>query len=241
VPKEGQEAAGLIRDLPRPDRPHNQMRRGTMITFLISAARRRKILLAALAAVLAGLLALPPAASANTSASPTILVFGNQAVGTTSAPQTVTVDATCTVFMGSTCIAPPAFLTTGIIYVPPPGFFVGDFAQTNDCGAGILNSPGSCEFNVTFSPKATGTRTATLEVGVDFSSGSTQPDPITLAGTGVAPPPPPGPTPTAPTATTATSTAPTGLRAAALKKCRKRFPKGPRRAKCLRKAKGLPV
>jgi hypothetical protein len=35
--------------------------------------------------------------------------------------------------------------------------------------------------------------------------------------------------------------APTGQRAAAIKKCKKKFPKGPRRKKCLKKAKKLPV
>jgi RTX calcium-binding nonapeptide repeat (4 copies) len=34
---------------------------------------------------------------------------------------------------------------------------------------------------------------------------------------------------------------PTGQRAAAIKKCKKKFPKGPRRTKCLKKAKKLPV
>jgi hypothetical protein len=33
----------------------------------------------------------------------------------------------------------------------------------------------------------------------------------------------------------------TGSRAAALKKCKKKFPKGPRRTKCIKKAKKLPV
>jgi hypothetical protein len=43
----------------------------------------------------------------------------------------------------------------------------------------------------------------------------------------------------APTATS-TSTGPTGKRAAASKKCKK-FPKGPKRQKCIKKAKNLPV
>jgi DNA-binding beta-propeller fold protein YncE len=47
---------------------------------------------------------------------------------------------------------------------------------------------------------------------------------------------PPGSTP-APT----TSSAPTGQRARAIRKCKRKFPKGPRRNKCLKKAKGLPV
>jgi hypothetical protein len=38
-----------------------------------------------------------------------------------------------------------------------------------------------------------------------------------------------------------TTSAPTGKRAAAKKRCKKKFPKGPKRAKCLKKAKKLPV
>ena len=47
--------------------------------------------------------------------------------------------------------------------------------------------------------------------------------------------------PATPTPTTTTAPATTGLRAAALKKCKKKFPKGPRRTKCLKKARTLPV
>jgi CSLREA domain-containing protein len=50
-------------------------------------------------------------------------------------------------------------------------------------------------------------------------------------------------TPIPSTSTTAPTTAPTatGLRAVALRKCKKRFPKGPRRTKCIKRAKRLPV
>jgi hypothetical protein len=57
---------------------------------------------------------------------------------------------------------------------------------------------------------------------------------VELQGSEVAPPVTPTPTPT-PTSTV------TGLRAAAIKKCKKKFPKGPKRKKCIRKAKRLPV
>jgi hypothetical protein len=50
---------------------------------------------------------------------------------------------------------------------------------------------------------------------------------------------PPMPTPTAPASPTPTATGPTGLRAAALKKCKKKH--GRARAKCKKKANGLPV
>jgi hypothetical protein len=49
------------------------------------------------------------------------------------------------------------------------------------------------------------------------------------------------PPPQSPGATSPTTTIATGLRAAALKKCKKKFPKGPKRTKCIKKAKKLPV
>jgi sugar lactone lactonase YvrE len=51
-------------------------------------------------------------------------------------------------------------------------------------------------------------------------------------------PPPTTPSTPAPVPTTSTIT---GQRAAALKKCKKKFPKGPRRTKCIKKAKKLPA
>jgi hypothetical protein len=58
-------------------------------------------------------------------------------------------------------------------------------------------------------------------------SGPMVPFRLTLADTPA--PPPPG------------STGPTGQRAAALKKCKKKFPKGPKRKKCIKRAKRLPL
>jgi hypothetical protein len=56
---------------------------------------------------------------------------------------------------------------------------------------------------------------------------------VELQGSELAPP-------VTPTTPTPTSTA-TGRRAAAIKKCKKKFPKGPKRKKCIRKAKQLPL
>jgi hypothetical protein len=53
-------------------------------------------------------------------------------------------------------------------------------------------------------------------------------------------PPPAASTPLPPPPATVTPLQ-TGLRAAAIKKCKKKFPKGPKRKKCIRKAKRLPV
>jgi NHL repeat-containing protein len=44
-----------------------------------------------------------------------------------------------------------------------------------------------------------------------------------------------------PPVTTIPTTSPTGQRAAAIKKCKKKFPKGPKRKKCIAKAKKLPI
>jgi hypothetical protein len=186
---------------------------------------RRKILLAGLAAVVAGVLALPPGASADTSAGPTNLTFpGNQTVGTTSAPRTVFVQVTCTLEVIG-CNIQGVYQRSPVI--------TGDFAQTNTCPF-TLTSPGSCTFSVTFTPTAIGVRTGTLDVGSDISLGGAQPNNVSLTGSGVA-------APVAAPVTTAPSTAPTGQRARAIKKCKKKFPKGPRRTKCIKKAKKLPV
>jgi hypothetical protein len=49
------------------------------------------------------------------------------------------------------------------------------------------------------------------------------------------------PHPPFPTAAPPLALASTGLRAKALKRCKKKFPKGPRRTKCIKKAKRLPL
>lgn len=182
---------------------------------------------AGLAIAAAAILALAPAAaSANTFASPTSLVFPAQTVGTTSGvPGTVTVTVTCTspMLMSPTVCQIPQ----GGIFVPNPSF-VGvnpsDFAQTNTCGNGVFSGPAffttaTCTFNVTFKPTAAGTRAATLLLGTDASGGA-QPPPISLSGTAVAAPP-------------------TGQRAAALAKCKKKH--GKKRKKCKNNANQLPV
>src|SRR5262249_11679968 len=191
-------------------------------------AMRRKVLLSGLVAVGTGVLLISPAAaSANVSAAPTNITFpGNQAIGSTSAPQPVTVNATCSVSI-------PLFgcLIAGP-FQPDPAFTgpaAGDFAQTNNCGSGF-DSDGSCTFNVTFTPTGTGVRTATFHVGSDTSApfGSTQAE-VAVGGRGAPAPTPPGTSPTT-----------TGQRGAAIRKCKK-LRKGPRRTKCLKKAKKLPV
>src|SRR2546425_763316 len=100
------------------------------------------------------------------SLSSTILIFADQFVGTTSAPQTVALNN------GSG----PRLAITRI-------FARGGFCQTNTCGSGVASGSG-CTISVTFKPTARGTRTGTVTI---TDSGSGSPRTITLAGTGAAP------------------------------------------------------
>ncbi len=93
--------------------------------------------------------------------SPTSLAFGNQALSTTSAAQTVTLTNTGTASLSIS----------------------GDFAQTNNCPT-TLAANSSCTFTVTFTPTATGARTGALTIA-DNASGS--PQSVALSGTGTTP------------------------------------------------------
>jgi hypothetical protein len=88
----------------------------------------------------------PPSNSAAVSLSPTSLNFGNQSVGTTSAPQTVTMTNS-----GSAALTINSISTTG------------DFAQSNACG-NSLAANASCTVAVTFTPTASGSRTGSLVI-----------------------------------------------------------------------------
>jgi hypothetical protein len=100
--------------------------------------------------------------------SPSSLAFGNQAQGTTSAPQTITLTNT-----GGTNLS-----ITGISIT---GTNAADFAQTNSCPASLV-AGFSCAIAVTFTPSTTGARSATLNVA-DNAAGS--PQTAALTGTGV--------------------------------------------------------
>jgi hypothetical protein len=104
------------------------------------------------------------------SLAPSSLSFGNQPQGTSSAPQTLTLTNTG----GST------LSITGIAIA---GTNPGDFAQTNNCGTSVP-AGASCTFSITFTPTASGNRSATLDI-TDNAGGS--PQHVSLAGTGVAP------------------------------------------------------
>lgn len=97
------------------------------------------------------------------------LVFGDQAVGTTSAPQVITITATAD--SGTFTITS---VTTS-----------GDFAQTNDCTAPLTVGT-SCTISVTFTPTATGLRTGSLSLAATLGSGDPLNGTLTLQGVGVA-------------------------------------------------------
>jgi hypothetical protein len=101
------------------------------------------------------------------SLTPTTLSFGNQALATTSAVKKVTVKNSGT-----------GQLTFSNITIT--GADLGDFAQTSTCTGSF--APGkTCTISVTFTPSATGTRRASLEL-TDDAQGS--PQAVPLSGTG---------------------------------------------------------
>ncbi|PYU92591.1 MAG: hypothetical protein DMG25_11805, partial [Acidobacteria bacterium] len=102
------------------------------------------------------------------SLSPTSLTFGNQNVGTTSAARAVTLSNS-----GSAALSVTSIAVTGTN--------AGDFAQSNNCGSSVA-AAGSCTINVTFTPAASGTRSATVTV-TDNATGS--PHTAGLTGSGV--------------------------------------------------------
>ncbi len=99
--------------------------------------------------------------------SPSSLDFGSQMVGTTSAPQTVT-------------LTNHATAAVSIFGVRVSGSNPGAFAQTNTCGTSVP-AGGSCAISVTFTPRHPGSKGATLGVG---DSGGASPQTVTLSGTG---------------------------------------------------------
>jgi hypothetical protein len=98
---------------------------------------------------------------------PTSLSFGNQAVSTTSTAKTVT-------------LANSGNQTLTISSISITGANSGDFSATSNCGSSLAVN-GNCTISVTFTPSATGSRSASLSVS-DNASGS--PQAVMLSGTG---------------------------------------------------------
>lgn len=95
---------------------------------------------------------------------PISLTFGNQKVGTTSAPQNITLTNTGLATLTITSIVAS-----------------GDFAQVNTCGA-TLRVGQNCTLIVTFTPTATGTRNGDIAI-TDNALDSPQSIPLTGTGT----------------------------------------------------------
>jgi hypothetical protein len=114
----------------------------------------------------------PPATNPLATLSSASLTFGSQDVGTTSAPQSV-----------SLANAGNATLTISGISAS------GDFAQTNTCG-GSLAAGTACAIQVSFSPSGTGQRTGSLTVS---DNAANSPQAVALVGTGKTPAGPAGP------------------------------------------------
>jgi N,N-dimethylformamidase beta subunit-like protein/centrosomal CEP192-like protein/ASPM-SPD-2-Hydin domain-containing protein/HYDIN/CFA65/VesB family protein len=107
--------------------------------------------------------------------SPTSVNFGNQNVGTTSATRIVT--------LTNSGNAPLTITSIGL-----SGANAADFAQTSTCpiSPNTLAAGANCTISVTFTPSATGARSASVSIS-DNASGS--PQSVPLAGTGVTPAP----------------------------------------------------
>jgi hypothetical protein len=95
------------------------------------------------------------------------LSFGDQQVGTTSAPQSVTLTN-----VGSTQLN-----FTGISIT---GTNAADFSESNTCGTSIA-AKANCTITVTFTPTATGTRKASVSI---YDDGGGSPQKAGLGGTG---------------------------------------------------------
>jgi hypothetical protein len=98
---------------------------------------------------------------------PSSLSFGSVNLGTTSAPQVVSVTNVSTSSVAITSVTFTGSNTT-------------DFVQTNNCGSS-LGAGASCAINVTFTPGGTGSRSATLNLN---DKGGASPQTVALSGTG---------------------------------------------------------
>jgi hypothetical protein len=103
-----------------------------------------------------------------TTLSPTFLSFGPQVWGTTAASQAVTLTNSGTAPLSITSLA----IT---------GANTGDFAQTNNCGSSVAVNA-SCSINVTFTPQALGSRSASITI---TDNAPNSPQSVTLMGTGL--------------------------------------------------------
>jgi hypothetical protein len=101
--------------------------------------------------------------------SPTALAFGDQKVGTRSAPRTVTATNTST-----------AAVTFTEVVVG--GKNKVEFSASGNCAGQTIEPGHSCKMSVTFDPTQTGAASAALYF--DLPTGAISPTPVTLAGSG---------------------------------------------------------
>ena len=117
----------------------------------------------------------PPSGTPSVTFAPTSLTFGVQAINTTSAPQSITITNT-----GNGSLFINSAATRGANPL--------DFTQVDDgCSGLTLPAGANCSVSINFSPKATGTRSATF-ILTDNAPASPQTVPITGTGTGQNPP-----------------------------------------------------
>ena len=102
------------------------------------------------------------------SVSPYVLTFGNEGIGVTSSPQTVSLSNTGS---ASLTITSMAFA----------GANAGEFTQSNNCGASVA-AGASCSIKISFTPSASGAVTAWMEI---IDNAGSSPQVLTLSGTGV--------------------------------------------------------
>jgi hypothetical protein len=110
------------------------------------------------------------AVSANVTVSPTSLVFASQAVSTSSAAQTITV----------TSAGPGNLVVSSVTVV---GTNPGDFPTTSTCVGATFGPGTSCTVSVRFAPTAVGSRSATVRIVDNTTSGV---ELVPVSGTAVA-------------------------------------------------------
>jgi archaellum component FlaF (FlaF/FlaG flagellin family) len=102
------------------------------------------------------------------SPTPTSLTFASQTVSTSSAPKVVTLTNS-----GGTVV--------NLWQIAILGINAGDFSKTTTCGS-TLGPSATCTVSVTFTPTATGARTASLLIS---NNAGASPQSLSLTGTGM--------------------------------------------------------
>lgn len=99
--------------------------------------------------------------------SPTSLSFGTQAIGTTSSPQSITVNNT-----GTSSLNISSVIASG------------NYAETDTCAGNSIQAGGSCTIRVTFSPGSSGSIPGSITIN---DNAATSPQSVGLSGAGATP------------------------------------------------------